>query len=137
MIRGRHRGLPLAIDRAVLLPSDLVQHGDDAAESLSTPEEEITEEPEEMTQAAEGETPVPPVVGGSDESDGRTVVETQEEGGGGGEESRTSREGSVRTPERDRIETSSDEAIGASASSRREVAQEVNKDQPGWTAERL
>ncbi|GAA5925325.1 hypothetical protein JCM3775_006423 [Rhodotorula graminis] len=29
MIRGRHRGLPIAIDRAVLLPSDLAKHGDD------------------------------------------------------------------------------------------------------------
>lgn len=29
MLRGRHRGLPIAIDRAVLLPSDLEKHGDD------------------------------------------------------------------------------------------------------------
>lgn len=34
MIRGRHRGLPIAIDRAVLLPSDLVDHNDDAARSF-------------------------------------------------------------------------------------------------------
>lgn len=34
MIRGRHRGLPIAIDRAVLLPSDLVNHNDDAASSF-------------------------------------------------------------------------------------------------------
>mgnify|MGYP001563476389 CR=1 len=34
MIRGRHRGLPIAIDRAVLLPSDLVKVGDDAAMSF-------------------------------------------------------------------------------------------------------
>lgn len=30
IFRGRHRGLPIAIDRAVLLPSDMAQHGDDA-----------------------------------------------------------------------------------------------------------
>ncbi|BGP04531.1 hypothetical protein JCM10049v2_000333 [Rhodotorula toruloides] len=29
MLRGRHRGLPIAIDRAVLLPSDLEKHWDD------------------------------------------------------------------------------------------------------------
>lgn len=34
MIRGRHRGLPIAIDRAVLLPSDLVKVGDDSAMSF-------------------------------------------------------------------------------------------------------
>ncbi|KAG0664073.1 low affinity potassium transporter [Rhodotorula mucilaginosa] len=35
MIRGRHRGLPIAIDRAVLLPSDLEKHGDDTATRAS------------------------------------------------------------------------------------------------------
>ncbi|GAA5879171.1 hypothetical protein JCM8547_001603 [Rhodosporidiobolus lusitaniae] len=35
MIRGRHRGLPIAIDRAVLLPSDLEKHGDDTATAVS------------------------------------------------------------------------------------------------------
>ncbi|GAA5876158.1 hypothetical protein JCM16303_007040 [Sporobolomyces ruberrimus] len=35
MIRGRHRGLPIAIDRAVLLPSDLEAHFDDTATALS------------------------------------------------------------------------------------------------------
>lgn len=35
MIRGRHRGLPIAIDRAVLLPSDLEKHGDDTATAAS------------------------------------------------------------------------------------------------------
>jgi hypothetical protein len=35
MIRGRHRGLPIAIDRAVLLPSDLEKHGDDTATATS------------------------------------------------------------------------------------------------------
>lgn len=35
MIRGRHRGLPIAIDRAVLLPSDLQKHGDDTATRTS------------------------------------------------------------------------------------------------------
>lgn len=35
MIRGRHRGLPIAIDRAVLLPSDLEKHGDDTATRTS------------------------------------------------------------------------------------------------------
>ncbi|KAK4700650.1 Trk/Ktr/HKT type cation transporter, partial [Phenoliferia sp. Uapishka_3] len=40
MIRGRHRGLPIAIDRAVLLPSDLVRHNDDTAQSfMETPSE--------------------------------------------------------------------------------------------------
>ncbi|GAA6022173.1 hypothetical protein JCM10207_003933 [Rhodosporidiobolus poonsookiae] len=35
MIRGRHRGLPIAIDRAVLLPSDLEKHFDDTATATS------------------------------------------------------------------------------------------------------
>ncbi|GAA5922294.1 uncharacterized protein JCM15063_003250 [Sporobolomyces koalae] len=35
MVRGRHRGLPIAIDRAVLLPSDLEAHFDDTATALS------------------------------------------------------------------------------------------------------
>ncbi|BGP12490.1 hypothetical protein JCM10213_005472 [Rhodosporidiobolus nylandii] len=35
MIRGRHRGLPIAIDRAVLLPSDLEKHMDDTATAAS------------------------------------------------------------------------------------------------------
>ncbi|GAA5951506.1 hypothetical protein JCM21900_001587 [Sporobolomyces salmonicolor] len=35
MIRGRHRGLPIAIDRAVLLPSDLEKHFDDTSTALS------------------------------------------------------------------------------------------------------
>ncbi|GEM06129.1 potassiumion transporter [Rhodotorula toruloides] len=35
MVRGRHRGLPIAIDRAVLLPSDLEKHGDDTATTFS------------------------------------------------------------------------------------------------------
>ncbi|GAA5889942.1 hypothetical protein JCM5296_003656 [Sporobolomyces johnsonii] len=35
MIRGRHRGLPIAIDRAVLLPSDLQKHFDDTSSALS------------------------------------------------------------------------------------------------------
>ncbi|GAA5896526.1 uncharacterized protein JCM6883_006933 [Sporobolomyces salmoneus] len=35
MIRGRHRGLPIAIDRAVLLPSDLEAHADDTVTSVS------------------------------------------------------------------------------------------------------
>ncbi|GAA6035920.1 hypothetical protein JCM8097_005165 [Rhodosporidiobolus ruineniae] len=35
MIRGRHRGLPIAIDRAVLLPADLEKHGDDTATAAS------------------------------------------------------------------------------------------------------
>ncbi|GAA5992419.1 hypothetical protein JCM11641_002901 [Rhodosporidiobolus odoratus] len=35
MIRGRHRGLPIAIDRAVLLPSDLEKHFDDTANAVS------------------------------------------------------------------------------------------------------
>ncbi|BGP36458.1 hypothetical protein JCM10449v2_000359 [Rhodotorula kratochvilovae] len=35
MIRGRHRGLPIAIDRAVLLPSDLAKHGDDTTTAAS------------------------------------------------------------------------------------------------------
>ncbi|GAA6063846.1 hypothetical protein JCM10212_003593 [Sporobolomyces blumeae] len=35
MVRGRHRGLPIAIDRAVLLPSDLEKHFDDTATALS------------------------------------------------------------------------------------------------------
>ncbi|GAA5828114.1 hypothetical protein JCM11251_002595 [Rhodosporidiobolus azoricus] len=35
MVRGRHRGLPIAIDRAVLLPSDLEKHLDDTATAAS------------------------------------------------------------------------------------------------------
>ncbi|GAA5892072.1 hypothetical protein JCM6882_005687 [Rhodosporidiobolus microsporus] len=44
MIRGRHRGLPIAIDRAVLLPSDLEKHLDDTATatSVDNPNHEFT-----------------------------------------------------------------------------------------------
>lgn len=35
---GRHRGLPVAIDRSVLLPGDLDKHGDDTTTTLRDPE---------------------------------------------------------------------------------------------------
>lgn len=44
-LKGRHRGLPLAIDRAVLLPSDLERHDDEVSEEFAPG----CESPEELS----------------------------------------------------------------------------------------
>lgn len=41
MIRGRHRGLPAAIDRSVMLPHDLRELADDVSEALVDESERI------------------------------------------------------------------------------------------------
>jgi len=52
MLRGRHRGLPVAIDRAVLLPQEYHKHGDIRDDdSSSTPKQA------EQSQAPRAPTP--------------------------------------------------------------------------------
>lgn len=144
MIRGRHRGLPLAIDRAVLLPSDLVQHGDDAAHPLTTPEEgemaetdvEAEAEEDSPSTTARQPTSLARTARGSDDSQGTIIVDRSEREEGG--ESTTSVEEIPQSRERegDIGDTSNDEAIGAPTSTTRrpkESLEEVDKDQPGWT----
>ncbi|KAJ3914684.1 cation transport protein-domain-containing protein [Lentinula edodes] len=48
MLRGRHRGLPVAIDRAVMLPSEYQRHDEISAET--TGHEEFTNNPDEINE---------------------------------------------------------------------------------------
>ncbi|GAA5980852.1 hypothetical protein JCM10908_003891 [Rhodotorula pacifica] len=64
MLRGRHRGLPIAIDRAVLLPSDLEKHGDDTATRVSTDAGDLNLRVPRSRTSMSSMTAVSPQVGG-------------------------------------------------------------------------
>lgn len=53
MIRGRHRGLPYALDRAILLPSDGLNQKDEALTQISTRRGSILDNPPEDWHAGE------------------------------------------------------------------------------------
>lgn len=99
MIRGRHRGLPIAIDRAVLLPRDIAIH-----ESFGGGGDEPEGQPEGETESTEGLDP--PALAGvgdinteekrEDEKESMTgEMRKQGSGGSGGEKVSL---GSVRSP---------------------------------------
>jgi len=51
MIRGRHRGLPVAIDRAVIFPPEFSkEHMDEAAEMAEEPDRESEESEREAEE---------------------------------------------------------------------------------------
>ncbi|KAH8930445.1 TrkH-domain-containing protein [Atractiella rhizophila] len=79
MIRGRHRGLPLAIDRSVLLPSTLEEHGEFRAPGQGERERKMTMMAEQHAgrEEAAGPTSSPPIVQDVDDTvvDSPTSVE--------------------------------------------------------------
>ena len=47
MVRGRHRGLPLAIDRSILLPQDLIIQEQPQTQAMTTETRAQSEEKDE------------------------------------------------------------------------------------------
>ncbi|KAL8831189.1 MAG: hypothetical protein Q9191_001001 [Dirinaria sp. TL-2023a] len=80
MIRGRHRGLPMAIDRAVLLPGqELMQRMDKEYNGKDTSQQRLREGEEKVRQE-EGGSQVEKVGMGQDPEQDRTIAKRMDQG---------------------------------------------------------